>query len=210
VQWGQVDTQLIGKDACIIDFGESFEATKPPENLGVPGPYRSPELILDRKASIGSDLWALGCSLFEVRTGRKLFDSLDDDDDEYLDGLVQVLGKLPEPWWATTWVNRKTFYENDEIEIEPRAAVIFSENGTISTGRSNSFVLPSVAEGARSLKDKLAPGLWYMPEKLPDSHREILETEIEIFVDLLQRLLEYKPEERISAADTAHHGWFEM
>ena len=102
VNWCNVDTRFISKESCLIDFGESFEISQPPDDLGIPGQYPPPELIPDKKASFGSDIWALGCSLFKIRTGRKLFSPFDDEDNEYLDAFVQVLGRLPEPCWSTT------------------------------------------------------------------------------------------------------------
>jgi serine/threonine protein kinase len=96
VSWWDVDTQFISKELCLIDFGESFEISEPPDDLGIPGPYRSPGLILDKEAGFGSDIWALGCTLFEIRTGRKLFSLFGDEDNDYLDAIVQVVGKLRE------------------------------------------------------------------------------------------------------------------
>ncbi|TVY75882.1 Serine/threonine-protein kinase SRPK [Lachnellula suecica] len=212
VNWSAVDTQYISKSPCLIDLGESFHISQPPENLGTPGPYRSPELLLDKKAGLGSDIWALGCTLFEIRTGRKLFDTFDDGDDDYLDAMVQVLGKLPERWWEETWEARRRIYR-DEVderglvvavrELEPSQT--FQEgNGIIST------VHPSVAVGARSLLDALAPGLWYMPDQpgSRDCHRDISQEEKERFAELLGRLLKYRPEERRSAKDAMNHEWF--
>jgi serine/threonine-protein kinase SRPK3 len=46
-------------------------------------------------AGIGSDLWALGCTTFEIRTGRKLFNMFDDDVDDRLYYMVLLLRKLP-------------------------------------------------------------------------------------------------------------------
>ncbi|KAI5459299.1 kinase-like domain-containing protein, partial [Mariannaea sp. PMI_226] len=85
-------------DACIIDFGEAFLAPEAPEDLGIPCVYRAPELVLDMEVGTGSDIWALGCTLFEIRTGRILFDAFDDDQDEHLCKLAMLLGKFPEPW----------------------------------------------------------------------------------------------------------------
>lgn len=34
------------------------------------------------------------------------FSLLDNRDDDYLDAMAQVLGKLHEPWWSMTWEQR--------------------------------------------------------------------------------------------------------
>ena len=118
VKWHTVDKSLFLKTPRLIDFGESFDVSSDaPEYPGTPPPYRSPELILEDAAGIPSDLWALGCTLFEIRTGRKLFDLFDDEDDEYLDAMCQILGKLPEPWWSTTWERRSVIYKDDTDEM---------------------------------------------------------------------------------------------
>ena len=206
--WDTVDSEHISSDICVIDFGESFAASQPPEALGIPGPYRSPELILEQKAGYGSDLWALGCTLFEIRTGRKLFDQFDDEDDVCLDAMVQVLGIMPEPWWSTTWVERKRLYEDRADDVGKAIAIWDQEqhDGTVS----ERIIHPSVAEGARSLSDKLAPGLWHLSgeSRGSDHHREISPRERALFADLLSKLLTYAPEKRISASSALQHEWF--
>lgn len=210
VQWQDVNREYLTEEPCLIDFGESFETMQPPQDLGTPGPYRSPELILDRAAGINSDLWALGCTLFEIRTGRKLFGAFDDDDDSYLDAMVQVLGPLPEPWWSTTWTQRSRLYKD-----EPDAkglAVSAVETEEVHIPGVIRVIHPSVAEGAQSLRDMLAPGLWYPSShgRNGDRHRPIAPEEIEVFADLLGRLLEYVPAERITAKDLLEHEWFRL
>jgi serine/threonine-protein kinase SRPK3 len=103
----KVSSRFVTDQACIIDFGESFEASNPPDDIGIPQAYRSPELVFDKVAGIGSDLWALGCTLFEIRTGRKLFGTYDDDVDDHLYCMALLLGRFPESWW-TTWGPVKT------------------------------------------------------------------------------------------------------
>lgn len=207
INWHTVDSKYISSDPCIIDLGESFIASDPPEELGTPGPYRSPELILDQKAGYGSDLWALGCSIFEIRTGRKLFDVFDDEDDAYLDAMVQVLGVMPEPWWSATWVGRKKVYE-DRADDFGRAVFVGNE-ARHHVGGVESRVHPSVAEGARSLMEKLAPGLWYLSDESGGNgvHRVITLKERELMSDLLSKLLAWAPETRSSAKDAAQHAW---
>ncbi|KAM5381850.1 hypothetical protein ACJZ2D_002840 [Fusarium nematophilum] len=212
VKWQNVPSKYIGEQPSLIDFGESFNTARPPEDLGTPGPYRSPELILETAIGLGADLWALGCTLFEIRTGRGLFKTFDDDDNEYIDAMVQVLGKLPEPWWSTTWEIRRKCYkdEADENGLAVSAAEPESKPDGEPTNSHRNFH-PSVAQGARSLKDKLAPGVWYLEVSLSEEgHREIPQQEIDIFADFLGRLLQYEPEKRMSAAAALEHEWFKL
>jgi serine/threonine protein kinase len=163
IRWKDVGSQYISKQARLIDFGESFKVSHPPENLGIPGSYRSPELILDKTPGIGSDLWALGCTLFEIRTGRKLFAPFDNEDDEYIDAMVRVLGKLPEPWWSTTWELRNTWYKDDADEQGRVISVMknVTEEKFDSGQEENPHtyhIHPSIVEDPRSLMDMLGQG----------------------------------------------------
>ncbi|KAI9742419.1 MAG: hypothetical protein M1818_003953 [Claussenomyces sp. TS43310] len=152
-----------------------------------------------------------GCSLFEIRTGRKLFSPFDDEDYEYLDAFVQVLGRLPEPWWSTTWEDRRRRYK-DEVDEQGLLVTLASKLGNTGQGKKERTVHPSVATNARSLEDKIALGLWYMSDRHPkgDRHRDIPQTEQKVFAELLRRLLEYKPEAGISAEDAINHEWFRL
>jgi serine/threonine-protein kinase SRPK3 len=69
VDFYSVDSRFLTKEASIIDFGESFEVSSPPGDLCTPQIYCSPELVMDKIAGTGSDLWVLGCTLFKIRTG---------------------------------------------------------------------------------------------------------------------------------------------
>ena len=55
IDFYSVDSQFMTNEACVIDFGESFEVSSPPEDLGIPQSYCSPELVLDKIAGVGSD-----------------------------------------------------------------------------------------------------------------------------------------------------------
>ncbi|KAH9895553.1 protein kinase-like protein [Xylariomycetidae sp. FL2044] len=201
--------QHIDTEPCVIDFGESFKMSAPPEDLGIPPSYRGPEAILDGKIGVFSDLWALGCTLFEIRTGRKLFQPFEQDDDEFLLLLVELLGPLPEPWWSTTWARRRSMWL-DMADEQGRA--VSTIDGDSWKSELTGTVHPSVAEGARSLQEKLAPGVWYMSDGSlsgDKGHRAIKAAEIETFADLLGQLLRYQPEERISAEDALRHRYFE-
>lgn len=210
VQWHNVGKEYLTEQPCIVDFGESFDMVEPPQDLSTPGPYRSPELILDCAAGIGSDLWALGCTLFEIRTGRKLFGTFYDDDNSYLVAMVQVLGPFPEPWWSTTWTKRRRMYR-DKPDTNGLVIAAVEPKERKHPGASIRHH-PSVAHGARSLQGKLAPGLWYLDGQPQDRsyHQPISPEEIELFAGFLSKLLEYTPSKRIAAADLLSHEWFSL
>jgi serine/threonine protein kinase len=199
----------VSDEPCIIYFVESFDASHPPENLGIPGSYQSPELILDKTVAFGCDLWALGCTLFEIRTGRKLFSPFDDDPDDCLDGMVQNLEKLPEPWWSTTCEIRSG------AKTKPGRIVNTQEAEELhlvaDKEKRTGFIVaihPSVANGARSLQEKLAPGLWYLDGPVGIHHH--LVGEIEKFADLLVKLLKFDLKVPLTATAAQDHEWFRI
>lgn len=219
IKWHNVDAKYIENEPCLIDFGEAFQVSSPPEDLGTPGPYRSPELILDNKIGMASDLWALGCTIFEIRTGRKLFNMFDDEDDAYLEAMVEILGKMPEPWWSSTWEKRKKIFQ-DEVDENGHAITATIPIDLMRTAEREeqeqriitSTVHPSVVEGAQSLLEKLAPGLWYLPSDRGQKtrHWDISEQEKELFADFLGQVFKYDPKNRLCASDMADHPWFKL
>lgn len=218
MNWTSVDTKYFTNEPQVNDLGEAFRFDTPPEYLGIPLPYRSPELLLEKDCSnlngFASDLWALGCTLFEMRTGQRLFDCFDDDDDEYLIAMAYVLGKMPEPWWSTTWEARKRLFkdEADSLGRVVSARVCSTDNEEPNPKAMESTVHPSVAGKARSLRDKLASDVWYeyLNEAGKRAHREISEKEKDLLADLIALLLKWQPEERLSAEEALKHEWFNM
>ncbi|KAI1470690.1 kinase-like domain-containing protein [Daldinia caldariorum] len=199
---------LISGKACIVDFGESYDITSPVTELGIPQIYCSPEYALEGKVGIGCDLWALGCTLFEIRTGRKLFDTFDDDVDGHLCKVAKVLGKFPEPWWSETWEQRKHYFEN-EVDADGRVVPVYVGSNDKSPGPGVIGALVSQKPEPRSLQESLAEGLFYENSHGPGGiQRDISQEEIEVFSDLLLKLLRYTPEDRPPASALVEHGWF--
>lgn len=108
----RLDSRFISDQVSIIDFGESYRMDSPPEDLGITASFRSPELLFDNTIGVECDLWALACTVYEVRTRSPLFENFMDDDDEVIMQMVPLLGKLPEPWWSS-WEARGQWYDED-------------------------------------------------------------------------------------------------
>ena len=67
--------------------------------------YRAPEIILGIKFDSKVDVWAFGCCLFEMVTGKILFDGRDNR--EMLRKIIEVKGKMSEKIYR-----RGEFWEN--------------------------------------------------------------------------------------------------
>ncbi|KAN0115354.1 kinase-like protein [Hyaloscypha variabilis] len=177
VDFYSVDTRKMKNEPCIIGFGESFEVASPRRSLA----------FLRSTARL-TILWVLGCTLFEIRTGRKLFDTFDNSIDDHLFSLILILGKLPEPWWSSEGMAIKTaeLREEDESLESPEP---------------------------RSTRDALARGLLYqdvLPRGMAWIHRDIPEREKDVFADLLGKILRYDPKQGLTAAEIQDHEWFKM
>lgn len=191
-------------------FGESFETADPPKDFGTPISCCSPELILEKqKAGQGSDIWALACTIFEIRTGRKLFDNYDDDIDEYLETVVLMLGKLPEARW-TSWEGRKALFgdkADDQVHVVKLRRPARRDESADDLPPTH--YLNGIPIEPRSIREALAPGIYYKRvEPGTMAHLGVSKLEVEVMSDLLSKMLQHDPKQRLSVRDTLTHEWF--
>lgn len=145
------------------------------------------------------DLWSLGCVLFEIRLGHRLFDVFQlirFGKTHYMNEISSLLGEPPEQWME--------YYTEFDDE---------SSNSTTSSDQSSD-------DDEDASIDLQAERLHFIRKKLAKCHKctgedcahprfqLISETEAATFADLLERLLRYRPEERMSAVDVLKHEWF--
>jgi serine/threonine protein kinase len=141
VKWRDVETKFISKEARLINFSKPLNISHPLEDLSTPSSYRSLELILEKKASFSSGFWALGCTLFEIRTGRKLFAPFDDEDGDYLDAMVQVLVDSLSLSSLRLRKRGRRLYIDDVDECGNAVATFGSEPSKMVQGRTRTPVL---------------------------------------------------------------------
>jgi serine/threonine-protein kinase SRPK3 len=86
-------------EICLTDFGSIIHKKKFSNEEIQTRYYRSPEIILGLKHSYPCDIWAFGCLLFELITGKILFDPDKDNirDRNYchLFLISSYIGKIP-------------------------------------------------------------------------------------------------------------------
>jgi serine/threonine-protein kinase SRPK3 len=201
VDFGEIDHSVISPRVQVIDFGQSFDiwVGPPPSAFGIPANYAAPEVILDSSGSIAIDLWSLGCTLYEIRLGRRLFDVFQLvtlTKKNYVDEIASLLGKPPNPW--------KKYYAEPNNKLNTSTAP-----SSLSSGDEGDAVIEPQVERARSFQEKLASCHDCTGEECAHPRFQLIsEAEATTLSDLLERLLRYAPQERLSAQDVLKHAWF--
>jgi serine/threonine-protein kinase SRPK3 len=181
---------LVRVDAVVIDFGQSFAVNAKPHDYepatGIN--YRAPETRFEDEFTLATDVWSMGCLLFEIRAGAPLIEAYFVSDASILCQMVNTLDKLPEPWWAA-WDRRlNSFHENGEP--------LKSSNKTSIRGR-----LRNIGTQDEEPWEQEGP----LVEK---TGTRLAEEEVELLGDLLEKMLRYRPEERITMDEVVRHPWF--
>ncbi|EWG48653.1 CMGC protein kinase [Fusarium verticillioides 7600] len=185
----RLGNEFLTEEICVIDFGESFKFSSPPEDLGIPENYLPPEVLLEQPDVIGPacDIWALGCTLFEIREQLPLFYMIYDKD-ELLAEMVRFFGKLPEDWW-TKWEAREEYFDAGGKWLREE------EDWSLEVALSKPIEIFESGEKYR---------------EGPKKSLQTPEAEQKLMANLLYRLFKYDPRERISAEDVLGHEWFRL
>jgi len=81
----------------LIDFGESFFVDHPPNSIKTPISFHPPELVFQLGLTNTVDVWNLGCSIYELITGRTLFEAMFSDH-MLIPQFKKVIGDIPKDW----------------------------------------------------------------------------------------------------------------
>jgi serine/threonine-protein kinase PRP4 len=152
--------------------------------------YRAPEVILGMPFDYAIDMWSIGCTLFELYTGRILFAG--GDNNQMLRVMQECRGKFPKRVIKNSELAHKHFIGGD-----PEYVFVSQERDKITgntTMKQMSFVktIPG-----RDLKTRLTANTKHMsPAEVKELHT---------FVDLLEKCLQLDPVKRISPNDALRH-----
>jgi serine/threonine-protein kinase PRP4 len=171
----------------ICDLGSASPTT---ENITAPYLvsrfYRAPEIILGLPYDTAIDVWSIGCTLFELYTGKILFTGRNNNG--MLRSIMECRGRFPSKLLKKGTLTYNYFDDllNFQAIDEDRV-----------TGRMTTKMIEIKAKPVRDLRARLVP----KGKKMEESERK----EGELFLDLLDKCLDLRPEKRITAMEALKH-----
>ncbi|EIM91661.1 kinase-like protein [Stereum hirsutum FP-91666 SS1] len=180
------DLMYVQESVVLSDFGQSYVGVPPKDyQPGTSLNYLAPETYFDGRTGLGTDIWALGCAIFESRAGFPLFEAFLGGTGDVAREWVEVFGEMPEPWWDALEERRGW----DGVEVVPGTSSIRERLREIGTmDESDGY------EGRMM--------------EVPGTRLE--EDEVELLGDLLEGMVRYRPEERLEIREVLEHPWFEF
>ncbi|KAK5651367.1 hypothetical protein OQA88_12600 [Cercophora sp. LCS_1] len=169
----------------LADFGVAFRPSdKSRFQSYTPLVLRPPEAFFEPTAplSFASDIWSLGCSIFELLGHRSLIDGIIAPQDEITAQQVHLQGRLPPEWWEKWELRAKWFDETGKP--------LSNERGIWSWDRR-------FDEWINGLRPSCDAGVVNDDEKA-------------VLLELLRWMLAWRPSERPSAGDVLETAWMKQ
>lgn len=194
-------SELVSGNIVIVDFGEAYEVSTPPEKLDIPHSYAGPEWLLGKQTGIGNDIWSWGYTMAEVMgTGsfpRSFW--------KIIRRMERFIGPVPAAYGprALRLLQREHGFRGFDGIYGPHAKLEYQENEPV-TGPTTEFInLQEQVEAERrsDLQHPIHTAL--------DAGEEMSRDEILLMGDLLGKIFKYDPDERIRVTEALGHPWFE-
>ncbi|KAF4738638.1 Serine/threonine-protein kinase PRP4 [Perkinsus olseni] len=189
------DNILISKNhghLKICDLGSACEIHEAQEMVEylVSRFYRAPEIMLGyHKYDYAIDMWAIGCTLFELWTGKILFQGRNNND--MLKQIQDAKGKFPHKQIrASKFVEMRNHF-NDQCDF------LWQQKG------GGVKVITTFTPGSDSLKARIL----HSTRKLSDSdpNKRWFENKTKQFVDLVEQMTNLNPKHRITPEEALAH-----
>ncbi|CAK7210717.1 U4/U6 small nuclear ribonucleoprotein prp4 [Sporothrix eucalyptigena] len=150
--------------------------------------YRAPEIVLGMPYDYAVDMWSIGCTLYELYTGKILFTG--ESNNQMLRAIMEVRGKMSAKMYRRGELWRMHFDDNGGFLSQERDK--FQHKTTVKT-------IP-IVKPTRDLRTRLMAA----SAGMTDAESKDLAQ----FHDLLDRCLNLNPDKRILPSDALKHPFF--
>ncbi|KAK3050862.1 U4/U6 small nuclear ribonucleoprotein prp4 [Extremus antarcticus] len=151
--------------------------------------YRAPEVILGMPFDYAIDMWAIGCTLFELYTGRILFAGADNN--QMLRAVQECRGKFPMRMLKKSTLAEKHFDFDGNFFSQERDKITGK-----ATMRQLNFNKTAVGKDLRARLSGTTKGMKAEEVK-----------EHAAFVDLMEKCLQLDPARRVSPSEALRHSF---
>ncbi|KAI8964930.1 kinase-like protein [Daldinia sp. FL1419] len=150
--------------------------------------YRAPEIILGMPYDYAVDMWSIGCTLYELYTGKILFTG--DSNNQMLKAIMEIRGKFSSKLYKRGQLSHMHFDEfGNFISLETDKAL----------GKTTVRTL-AVVKPTRDLRTRLLAASGGM--------NDVESRDLNHFIDLLERCLTLNPDKRITPSEALKHPFF--
>ncbi|KAG5795964.1 hypothetical protein H9Q69_004976 [Fusarium xylarioides] len=150
--------------------------------------YRAPEIIMGIPYDYAVDMWSIGCTLYEMYTGKILFAG--DSNNQMLKAIMEIRGRLTPKLFKRGQLSPAHFDDKGQFVSIERDKVLGK-----TTVRTMAVVKPT-----RDLRTRLMAA---------SSGMNDAETrDLNHFIDLLEHCLTLNPDKRMKPADALRHPFF--
>ena len=185
------DNMLVNEDRTslkVCDLGSAADATEfDIAPYLVSRFYRAPEVIIGCQPDFAMDVWSVGCTLFELFTGKILFTGRNNN--QMLRSIMETRGKL-----SIKLLKKGEF---GAVHFDDANLYFRSVETDKATGREM-VKLINFQKPTRELKERV---LAAAPKGIKEGERK----ELLLFADLLDKCLMLNPEKRITPAEALKH-----
>lgn len=171
---------LLDGSIYIADYGNSFKGSRSSTQIRTPKEVCAPEVLFDEPATLASDIWTLGNTLFEILSGIRFFEGVHPTHLISLQKIIKTLGDPPQPFldkWSA-WMNElRQDPAQNRLETEPDL---------------------NVADRARR---------YLTEDEIPEPLYQEEETAL---INLLEQIFVYEADRRPSAESVKEHPWLKL
>ncbi|KAL6720610.1 serine threonine protein kinase CMGC group [Lecanora helva] len=176
---------LLDTEIRLIDFGSATFDDEYHSSVVSTRHYRAPEIILNLGWSYPCDIWSIGCILVEFFTGDALFQT--HDNLEHLAMMESVCGGKIEPKIVRQVQNSGRGNNRNSAAQYFTRSLKLDYPVQETTKASRKYV-----RAMKTLQEIIPPQTSFNKQ----------------FIDLLRRIFQYDPKQRITAKQALKHSWF--